>query len=178
MTNLPARAMVFLALVFGATLSASTFARAHTANISSSRIVPEAPAQYRVEVGFLGSDIERMFAEHKSDLSPDIDLTAPGVIEAMIGRFIQKRVALQNAEGQSCASEVVSVGEDMANPSDSKAVLRMDCRGVAGQIFYNPYKLLEAQGARAKHFVSIGEKGDESGLTEAQRMGREPAPVR
>jgi hydrogenase/urease accessory protein HupE len=150
-------------------------ARAHTADISSSRIVSEGNGRYRVEVGFLGSDIERMFAEHKKDLK-DVDLTEPGVIEAMIGAFIQKRVSLENAEGQSCPSSVVSVGEDPTNPYDSKAVLRMDCSAVPGQIFYNPFELLKAQGPRAKHLVSIGEKSDESQLTEAQRMGREPAP--
>jgi hydrogenase/urease accessory protein HupE len=52
----------------------------------------------------------------------------------------------------------------------------MDCSAVPGQIFYNPFELLKAQGPRAKHLVSIGEKSDESQLTEAQRMGREPAP--
>ncbi|MCX7899798.1 MAG: HupE/UreJ family protein, partial [Methylocystis sp.] len=57
-----------------------------------------------------------------------------------------------------------------------KVVLRMDCASVPGQIFYNPFELLKAQGPRAKHLVSIGEKGDESQLTEAQKMGREPAP--
>ncbi|WP_457799008.1 HupE/UreJ family protein [Methylocystis sp. S23] len=153
----------------------ATAASAHTANISSSRIVPEGNGHYRVDVGFLGADIERMFAENKKDLK-DVDLTEPGVIEAMIGEFIQKRVALQNEQGQTCPSAVVSVGEDPTNPYDSKAVLRMDCAAVAGPIFYNPFELLKAQGPRAKHLVSIGEKGDESELTEAQRMGSEPAP--
>ncbi|MBM3553407.1 MAG: HupE/UreJ family protein [Alphaproteobacteria bacterium] len=161
---------VFLA--FFATASA---AYAHTADISSSRIVPEGQGHYRVEVGFLGADIERMFAENKPK-ADDVDLTEPGVIEGMIGKFIQSRVDLQNAEGQTCPSSVASVGEDPANPSDSKVVLRMDCSAVQGQIYYNPSRLLEAQGPRAKHLVSIGEKRDESDLTEAQRLGREPAP--
>jgi hydrogenase/urease accessory protein HupE len=165
-------ALAALWMVFGA----ATAAEAHTADISSSRIVPEGNGRYRVDVGFLGSDIERMFAENKKELSPDVDLTEPGVIEAMIGKFIQKRVALQNAEGQNCPSEVASVGEDPTNPYDSKVVLRMDCSAVAGQMFYNPFELLKAQGARAKHLVSIGEKDDGSPLTEAQKMGREPAP--
>ncbi|WP_442756561.1 HupE/UreJ family protein [Methylocystis sp. JAN1] len=150
-------------------------ASAHTANISSSRIVPEGQGRYRVDVGFLGADIERMFAENKKDLK-DVDLTEPGVIEGMIGKFIQGRVALQNEEGRACPSTVVSVGEDPTNPYDSKAVLRMDCSAVPGPIFYNPFELLKAQGSRAKHLVSIGEKSDESSLTEAQRMGSEPAP--
>ncbi|MDP3068284.1 MAG: HupE/UreJ family protein [Methylocystis sp.] len=163
---------VVVAVAFFASAPA---AHAHTANISSSRIVPEGHGLYRVEVGFLGTDIERMFAENKPK-SDEVDLTEPGVIEGMIGKFIQKRVDLQNAEGQACTSAVVSVGEDPTNPYDSKAVLRMDCSAVEGQIFYNPFRLLDAQGSRAKHLVSIGEKGDESSLTEAQRMGREPAP--
>lgn len=163
-----------LAIVLAA-LGGVSAACAHTADISSSRIVPEGNGRYRVEVGFLGSDIERMFAQNKSALG-DVDLTEPGVIEAMIGRFIQQRVDLQNAEGRNCPSTVVSVGEDPANPYDSKAVLQMDCSAVPGQIFYNPFRLLNAQGPRAKHLVSIGEKGDESNLTEAQRMGKEPAP--
>ena len=150
-------------------------ASAHTANISSSRIVPERSGRYRVDVGFLGTDIERMLAENKSQLA-GVDLTEPGVIERMLGKFMQGRVAMENAEGERCPSTVVSVGEDPTNPTDSKAVLRFDCGGVPGQIFYNPFKLLEAQGSRAKHLVSIGEKGDESNLSEAQRAGREPAP--
>lgn len=148
---------------------------AHTADISSSRIVPEGVGLYRVDVGFLGKDIERMFAENRRDLK-DVDLTEPGVIESMIGEFISQRVALQNVEGQRCPGAVISVGEDPTNPYDSKVVIRMDCTAVPGQIFYNPFALLKAQGPRAKHLVSIGETGDRAGLTEAQRAGREPAP--
>jgi hydrogenase/urease accessory protein HupE len=170
MARLAGFAVVLFLAVFGV-----SGACAHTADISSSRIAPETRGQYRVEVGFLGTDIERMFAENKSALG-DVDLTEPGVIEAMIGKFIQQRVDLQNAEGQTCPSTVVSVGDDPTNPYDSKVVLRMDCGGVPGQIFYNPFRLLKAQGPRARHLVSIGEKGDESNLTEAQKMGREPAP--
>jgi len=164
-------ALAVVLAVFGVASTAS----AHTANISSSRIVPEPNNRYRVEVGFLGADIERMFAENKPSQA-DVDLTAPGVIEGMIGKFIQSRVELRNSEGLTCASTVVSVGEDPANPYDSKAVLWMDCSAVPGQIFYDPFRLLTAQGPRAKHFVSIGEKVDESELTEAQRLGKEPSP--
>jgi hydrogenase/urease accessory protein HupE len=150
-------------------------ASAHTTDISSSRIVPEGNGHYRVEVGFLGADIERMLAENKSALA-GVDLTEPGLIERLLGKFIQSRVDMENAEGEKCPSTVVSVGEDPTSPSDSKAVLRFDCSGVAGQIFYNPFQLLKAQGPRAKHLVGIGEKGDGSNLSEAQRVGREPAP--
>ncbi len=161
---------------FALTMSGlASAAWAHTANISSSHIVPEANGRYRVDVGFLGSDIERMLAENKAALK-GVDLTEPGLLEGLLGKFIQSRVALQNAEGQICPSTILSVGEDPTSPSDSKAVLQFDCSGVPGQIFYDPFKLLEAQGPRAKHLVSIGEKSDESNLTEGQRAGREPAP--
>ncbi|MBU3886966.1 MULTISPECIES: HupE/UreJ family protein [Methylosinus] len=150
-------------------------AKAHTADISSSRIVPEGDGRYRVDVGFLGADIERMFAESGPSRA-DVDLTEPGVIEAMIGKFIQSRVALQNEAGAACPSEIVSVGADPANPRDSKVVLRMDCSAVPGQILYNPYKLLEAQGSRAKHLVGVGERNADERLTEAQSLGAEPAP--
>lgn len=173
-----ARSLIYAiaaAFLFLTALCAAPNAMAHTADISSSRIAPQGDGRYRVEVGFLGSDIERMFAENKATIG-DVDLTEPGVIEAMIGKFIQQGVALQNAEGKTCPSTVASVGEDPANPYDQKAVLLMDCSGVSGQIFYNPYPLLKAQGPRAKHLVSIGEKSDESQLSEAQKMGREPAP--
>jgi hydrogenase/urease accessory protein HupE len=157
-----------------ALLGLATAARAHSPDISSSRIVPEENGHYRVDVGFLGTDIERMFAENKP--TADVDLTEPGVIEKMIGEFIRSRVALQNEAGETCPSAVLSVGADPINSSDSKVVLRMDCRGVAGPIFYDPFRLMEAQGRRAKHLVGVGEGDDESKLTEAQRMGREPAP--
>jgi len=158
-----------------ATVGLVSPAFAHTADISSGRIVSEPNNQYRVDVGFLGTDIERMFDETKEERA-GVDLSPPGVLEAEIGKFIQKRVDLQDAEGHSCKGRVESVGEDPTNPYDAKAVLHFDCSGVSGQIFYNPFKLLKAQGGRAKHLVSIGEKQTESGLTEAQRLGREPAP--
>lgn len=170
-----ARALPTIAFMLLALAGLPGSARAHTADISSSRIVPEGDGHYRVDVGFLGKDIERMFAENRKDLK-EVDLTEPGVIESMIGAFISQRVALQNGEGQSCPGTVVSVGEDPTNPYDSKVVIRMDCSAAPGQIFYNPFALLKAQGPRAKHLVSIGEAGDQAELTEAQRAGREPAP--
>jgi hydrogenase/urease accessory protein HupE len=155
-------------------LGLASAASAHTADISSSRIAPEGEGVYRVDVGFLATDIERMFVENKP--GADVDLTEPGVIERMMGEFIRSRVELRNEAGDKCASAVVSVGADPLNPRDSKVVLRMDCSAVEGQIFYDPFRLLEAQGRRAKHLVGMGEPIDESQLTEAQRAGSEPAP--
>ncbi len=153
----------------------ATSAFAHTADISSGKIVPEANRQYRVDVGFLGADIERMFQETQSERA-GVDLSPPGVLEAEIGKFIQRRVDLQDAEGRICPSLVVSSGEDPTNPYDAKVVLRFDCNEVTGTIFYNPGKLLAAQGGRAKHLVSIGERPDPPPLTPEQRAGAKPAP--
>ena len=100
----------------------------------------------------------------------------PGVLEQEIGKFIERRVQLRNAEGELCRSRIDSVGEDPTNPYDAKIVLRFDCKGVPGQIFYDPGRLLRTQGARGKHLVSIGEMRDAASLTEAQRRGAEPAP--
>lgn len=150
-------------------------AEAHTTNISSSRIVAEPDAHYRVDVGFLGTDIERMLNENKAALV-GVDLTEPGLIEALVGKFIQERVSLQNETGLTCPSKVITVGEDPANASDSNAVIQFDCRSVPGKIFYNPYRLLAAQGALARHLVSIGESSAENTLTKAQSAGMEPAP--
>jgi len=164
----------FIGLLLSAFLNIG-FAIAHTANISSSRVVPDANGQYGVEIGFLGSDIERMLSENKEALA-GADLTEPGLLEGYIGKFIQARIAMQNETGVACDSTVAAVGEDPANPGDQRAVIRFDCSKVQGKIFYNPLKLMEAQGARAKHLVSVGEKVSENNLSEAQRAGREPAP--
>ena len=150
-------------------------AEAHTTNISSSRIVAEPDAHYRVDVGFLGTDIERMLNENKAALV-GVDLTEPGLIEALVGKFIQERVSLQNETGLTCPSKVITVGEDPANTSDSKAVIQFDCRLVPGKIFYSPSRLLAAQGSLARHLVSIGESSAENTLTKAQSAGMEPAP--
>lgn len=167
--------MLFHSLLILAALLNVDPTAAHTANISSSRIVPEANAHYRVDVGFLETDIERMLTENKEALA-GVDLTEPGLLEGLIGTFIQGRVVLQNEDGAVCVSEVITVGEDPTSTSDSRVILRFDCSAVQGKIYYSPYKLLEAQGARAKHLVSIGEKGADNNLTEAQRAGKEPAP--
>ena len=118
---------------------------------------------------------ERMLNENKAALV-GVDLTEPGLIEALVGKFIQERVSLQNETGLTCPSKVITVGEDPANTSDSKAVIQFDCRLVPGKIFYNPYRLLAAQGSLARHLVSIGESSAENTLTKAQSTGMELAP--
>lgn len=158
-----------------AALSFLTPAAAHTADISSARVVPEGESKYRVDVGVLGTDIERMFQETQAERA-GVDLSPPGVLEQEIGKFVQSRVSLQNEGGVACKSQVGSVGEDPSNPYDAKIVLHFDCTEAPGQIFYHPEKLLAAQGSRGKHLFSVGEKKENEPLTEAQKRGAEPAP--
>ncbi|MEF3367797.1 HupE/UreJ family protein [Methylocystis sp. 9N] len=165
---------LFVAVFLSAFLCAGA-AFAHTADISSGRVVPEGEGQYRVDVGVLGTDVERMFQETQSERA-GVDLSPPGVLEQEIGKFIERRVQLRNAEGELCKSSIISVGEDPTNPYDAKIVLRFDCKGVAGQIFYDPGRLLRTQGPRGRHLLGIGEAPDQAQLTEAQRKGAEPAP--
>jgi hydrogenase/urease accessory protein HupE len=158
-----------------AALSLSAPAAAHTADISSARVAPEGEGRYRVDVGVLGTDIERMFQETQSERD-GVDLSPPGALEAEIGKFIQRRVELRNEAGVACKSRVGSVGEDPTNPYDAKIVMHFDCAEAPGRIFYHPEKLLKAQGARGKHLFSVGDKKENEQLTEAQKRGAEPAP--
>lgn len=169
----PKLVIVMLSIVATSFLGAP--ARAHTADISSGRVVPQGGDKYRVDIGVLGTDIERMFQETQSERE-GIDLSPPGALESEIGKFIQRRVELQNEAGETCASRVDSVGEDPTNPYDAKIVLYFDCSQTRGQIFYHPEKLLKAQGARGKHLFGIGERSATEELTDAQKRGAEPAP--
>lgn len=147
-------------------------AAAHSANISSSRIVIGAGSKYRVEIGFLITDIEQMLHENKATLD-GVDLTEPGLFENLVAKFVQSRIDLKNEEGVACVSAIVPVGGDGDNPDDSRAVLQFDCSGVPGRIFYNPFKLLETQGVHARQLVSIGRNADNH-FTDPQSAGKEP----
>ena len=126
-------------------------------------------------MGFLGTDIERLFQETQSERAK-VAMSPPGVLEAEIGKFFQRRVDLQNADDHVCKGRVELVGEAPTDPYDAKVVLRFDCSEVPGEIFYNPGKPAKAQGVRARHLVSIGEKTKDIPLTEEQRSGKAPAP--
>lgn len=84
-----------------------------------------------------------------------VDVSQPGVLETEIGKLIQRRVALQDAEGHACSSRVDYAGEDPSNADSALVKLRFDCANVPGQIFYDPKKLLAAAGAKGKHLVTL-----------------------
>lgn len=129
-------------------------ALAHTADISTAKIDAKNGGVYVVDVGFLATDLERMFQETMSE-RPDVNLAEPGVLETEIGKFVHRRVSMKNASGQACASHVEKAGEDPTNQDSALIVLRFDCAGVPGQIFYDATKLLAAQGSKGKHLVTL-----------------------
>ena len=86
------------------TAALATAASAHTADISSGRIVPEACNQCCVDVRFLGTDIERMFQETQSERA-NVDLSPPGVLEAEIAKFICPRTSAESRASDSQIDE-------------------------------------------------------------------------
>lgn len=152
-----------LAVVLALTLGFAASAAAHTADISTGKIVAQKDRAYRVDIGFLATDLERIFSETMSERS-GVDLSQPGVLETEIGRLIQRRVSLQDAEGHVCASRVDYAGEDKTNADSALVVLLFDCSNAPGNIFYDATKLLKAQGPKGKHLVTVGD-GPDAGQT-------------
>jgi hydrogenase/urease accessory protein HupE len=129
-------------------------ALAHTADISTAKIDVKKDGVYVVDVGFLATDLERMFRETMSERA-GVNLGEPGVLEEEIGKFVRRRVSMKDAEGHVCASDVKKAGEDPTNQDSALIVVRFNCAGVAGQIFYDATKLLAAQGPKGKQLVTL-----------------------
>ncbi|HYA79763.1 MAG TPA: HupE/UreJ family protein, partial [Methylocystis sp.] len=72
-------------------------ANAHTPDISTAKIVQDGKT-WTVDVGFLATDLERMFQETMSERA-DVDLSPPGALEEEIGKFVQRRVVMRDASG-------------------------------------------------------------------------------
>jgi len=147
-----------LAVVFVLCWSVLGFAAApalaHTPDISTGKIAKPKDGVYVVDVGFLATDLERMFQETMSERS-GVDLSAEGALEAEIGKFVQRRVALHDDQGRVCIGQVDKSGEDPTNQDSALVVLRFDCANLAGKVLYDATKLLQAQGAKGKHLVSL-----------------------
>ncbi len=147
-----AKLALFVFFMFGLALPAS----AHTADISTGRIVQKGDRVYTVDVALLATDLERMFAteEQASDLS------APGALEKAIGRFVLKRVDLEGASGEKCRGSVDFAGEDPESADGVRVTMTFDCGAVPGNIFYNAIPLLETAGPRARHQTFVGAGSD------------------
>src|SRR5512136_955272 len=100
MTGFRTRLAAFLLFCVGLGLGFAAPARAHTPDISTAKIAPQANRVYVVDVGFLATDLERMFQE-TMDERASVDLSPPGVLEAEIGKFVAKRVAMRDDAGRA-----------------------------------------------------------------------------
>lgn len=143
-----------LSIVAALLLAFAPPAFAHTADISTAKITPDKDHGYQVEVGFLATDLERIFSETMAERA-GVDLSQPGVLETEIGKLIQRRVSMRDAEGRACAGHVEYSGEDPTNADSALVKLKFDCANVPGQILYDAGKLLKAAGAKAKHLVTL-----------------------
>ncbi len=153
MTGLMTRLAAILFCV-GLSIGLATPALAHTPDISTAKIQPKADRVYAVDVGFLATDLERMFQDTMSERS-DVDLSPPGVLETEIGKFVEKRVAMRDENGGACVGGVDKSGEDPTNQDSALVVIRFDCGATSGKVFYDATKLLAAQGPKGKHLVSL-----------------------
>ncbi|MBU3888954.1 HupE/UreJ family protein [Methylosinus sp. KRF6] len=153
-----------LPLVVAALLASLAPAFAHTADISTAKITPEKDRSYQIDVGFLATDLERIFSQTMAE-RVGVELSQPGVLETQIGKLVQRRVSMHDAEGHACAGRVDYAGEDPANADSALVKLKFDCSGVAGQIFYDAKELLAVAGSKAKHLVTLtGENAGETML--------------
>jgi hydrogenase/urease accessory protein HupE len=145
-----------LAIIVAWTLALLAPAFAHTADISTGKIVAEKDRAYSVDIGFLATDLERIFSQTMSERS-GAELSQPGVLETELGRLVQRRVSMRDAEGRACASRVDFAGEDKSNADSALITLRFDCSQVPGNLFYDASKLLATQGPKGKHLVTVGD---------------------
>jgi hydrogenase/urease accessory protein HupE len=139
-----------LAAIFLLTLGLAVPALAHTPDISTGK-VEEKDGGFTVDEGFLATDLERMFQETMAERA-SVDLSAPGVLEEEIGKFVRNRVFMRDAAGKVCRATVEHAGEDPTNQDSALVVLRFACPGL---VTYDATKLLQAQGARGKQLVTL-----------------------
>ncbi len=152
-----------LAALILLTIGFAAPALAHTPDISTAKIVAKKDGVFVVDEGFLATDLERMFQDSLAERA-GVDLSAPGVLESEIGRFVQRRVAMRNEQGQLCASHVEKAGEDPTNQDSALVVLRFQCPAGGGKALYDATKLLAAQGPKGKHLVTL-ESPENAGQT-------------
>jgi hydrogenase/urease accessory protein HupE len=135
---------------------------AHTADISTGKITPQKDRAFHIDIGFLATDLERIFSQTMSERS-GAELSQPGVLETEIGRLIQRRVSMRDVEGHACTSRVNYAGEDPTNADSALVTLAFDCATAPGTLLYDATKLLAAQGAKGKHLVTV--EGENAGQT-------------
>ncbi|PPD45189.1 MAG: hypothetical protein CTY15_05265 [Methylocystis sp.] len=164
MTGLWRRLAALFLFCVGASLGFVAPAFAHTPDISTGKITPQADRAYVVDVGFLATDLERMF-QSTMDERASVDLSPPGALEEEIGKFVARRVAMRDETGRACIAKVEKAGEDPTNQDSALVVMRFDCAGTTGKVLYDATRLLATQGSKGKHLVTLlGENAGETML--------------
>jgi hydrogenase/urease accessory protein HupE len=142
-------------------------ASAHTPDISTAKLVQKGEV-WTVDVGFLATDLERMFQETMAERA-NVDLSPPGALEEEIGKFVARRAVMRDAGGRACAGAVEKAGEDPTNQDSALVVLRFSCPGPL--TVWDPAKLLKAAGPRGKELVTLQ---GESNSGETMLDGKSP----
>jgi len=150
MIRLWKRALICLLLALGL----YTPAHAHTPDISTGKIAAQANRIYVVDIGFLATDLEKIFQATMAERI-GADLSVPGVLETEIGKLVSKRVKMGGETNRHCPATIEKSGEDPTNQDSALVVLRFDCGAAEGQIFYDARQLLAAQGSKGKHLVTL-----------------------
>ena len=125
-------------------------AQAHTPDISTAKIEAKDKG-FVVDVGFLATDLERMFQESMGERK-DVDLAQPGASRRRSANSFSAASQCANAAGKACPGAVEHAGEDPTNQDSALVVLRFDCEGL---VAFDATKLLQAQGPRGKELVTL-----------------------
>lgn len=149
-------------LLFGllAGLALAAGAQALTPDISTGKIAPRSDRIHVVEVGFLATDLERMW-EKTIEERAGVGLSPPGVPVEEIAKFVANRVAMRDetalhGEGGEGRRRPVEPGKRAL-----RHVLKLHDND-GGKVFYDATKLLATQGSKGRRLVQLlGENADE-----------------
>ena len=143
------------ALFFAMSASAEEAKSYLQKDISAAKI-DETSDGYTVDITILASDFEEMFQKAFNDRR-GVDLSAPGILELEIGRFVAQRTAMHERDGKLCPNKVERAGEDPTNDEAVRVSLTFACAN--HDATYDASKFLAARSARAWQVVTINHGG-------------------
>jgi hypothetical protein len=130
-------------------------------DISAARIV-ETSSGCVVDLTLLAADMEEMF-QSSMDERRGIDLSAPGVLEEEIGKFVARRVSVRGRDGNACRQRIDRSGEDPKNDEGVLVSLVFECSGRAAT--YDAGKFIDAHSRRASQIINISQGNSHRQMT-------------
>jgi hypothetical protein len=130
-------------------------ARAHTAGLSTARIIIGPGREVDVDVSLRGSDVDLALGTKVFDAaSGTVQADALAAAAPAIAAYTKRRAVVLGANGQECRPETSTVTPD----GDGVAVhTRWACAGIAGALHYRSTMLTDAlPGARQVAVISAG----------------------